>query len=118
MNYFLENIKNIEMTHHYYPTARGYFLFEIQQVDCLFPGDPSNIASSLNSVVSEPFNKVNTYLFSFAETTFNDKNIEGKTLALMGGYLYGNNQKILTHANLSTVKKPYSCNRYVEVRTG
>jgi hypothetical protein len=39
MNYFLENIKNTEMPHHYYPTARGYFLFEKQQIDCLFPGE-------------------------------------------------------------------------------
>jgi hypothetical protein len=104
MDYFLENIKNIEMSHHYYPAARGYFLFEKQQVDCVFPGDPSNIASSFNTVVSETFNKVNAYLFSFADTTFNDKNIEGKRLALIRGYVYGNNQKILTHPNLTTVQ--------------
>lgn len=45
-------------------------------------------------------------MFSFVETTLNDKSIEGKRLVSIRGYLYRNNQKILTHHNLSNVKNP------------
>lgn len=104
MSHFLDNMTDIKVRHSFYPTARGYLLFENQQVDCVFPGDPSNLNPSINMLVSEPFNMANAYLFNFADPALNEKNIEGKRLALIRGYAYGNNQRILTHANAVTVQ--------------
>jgi len=107
MNHLLENIKDFDVnkvSHDFYPTARGYLLFEEQKVDCVFPGDPSNLNLSIDMLVSEPFNMANAYLFNFATPALNEKNIKGKRLALIRGYAYGNNQRILTHADALTVQ--------------
>jgi hypothetical protein len=107
MNHLLENIKDFDVTkvsHNFYPMARGYLLYENQKVDCVFPGDPSNLDSSTDMLVSESFNMANAYLFNFDDLALNEKNIKGKRLALIRGYAYGNNQRILTHANALTVQ--------------
>jgi len=104
MGHFLENINNIEVSHYFYPTARGYLLFEKQKVDCVFPGDLANLSSPSGILVSEPFNMANAYLFNFAETAINEKQVNGKRLALIRGYAYGNNQQILTHTNAVMVQ--------------
>jgi hypothetical protein len=104
MRHFLDNITDIKVSHNFYPTARGYLLFENQKVDCVFPGDPSNLYSSINMLISEPFNMANAYLFNFVGPALNETNIKGKRLALIRGYAYGDNQPILTHANALTVQ--------------
>jgi hypothetical protein len=107
MTHFLDNIKGFDATKvssNFYPMARGYLLFEEQKVDCVFPGDPSNLIPSIDMLVSESFNMVNAYLFNFAAPALNEQNIKGKRLALIRGYAYGNNQRILTHANALTVQ--------------
>ncbi|MEW6984261.1 transporter substrate-binding domain-containing protein [Colwelliaceae bacterium 6471] len=108
MTFLLKNLEDVEITNAYYPTARGFLLFEHGKVDCVFPGDTNSLNPPFDIIVSEHFNMADAYLFNLAKEPLNEHNIKGKKLALLRGYVYGGNYTILTHNQVVTVNNSTS----------
>lgn len=75
----------------FYPSGRSNYLLEHHKIDCIFPIAEGAYRRGIETIYSQPVNRVSTHLFTVTPSPLKSlDDVVDKTVVYQRGYLFGN----------------------------